>query len=242
MRNLGIARSLTYSHAVPHGRVLLSAGSWTRSCTFGRSDIFRSSLIANKTLQKISRKSKEGICRSGLLEDTPFVVAISVSILSSLILKRNEEEEGTEDDVRNGAVTIISFIPLFNWLGWVFVWLDTNDYRYLVYALVYLAPYIRTGLSFSTSENWLLILSYVACIYHVQLEFNTQVDGLEMGNNFLQDQFRFLKQKESASSSSKEKFTDVSQTQNLQSGRTLSDEKNEDKLNEDPSKSDENEG
>ncbi|KAI5056685.1 hypothetical protein GOP47_0028503 [Adiantum capillus-veneris] len=173
---------------------------WLRQLRFARFNGFRSPSRSSKALKILTRSTKKGICRSELLQDAPFVIAIGACVLSSLVLQKKEEDQSLsasfgEDDVRNGAITIISFIPLFNWLGWVFAWLDTNDQRYLFYASVYLAPYVRTGFSFSTDENWLLILSYFACIAHVQLEVNSQSVGIESGKTFLQDGLRNLRQK-----------------------------------------------
>ncbi|KAF3522530.1 hypothetical protein F2Q69_00048794 [Brassica cretica] len=65
---------------------------------------------------------------------------------------------------------IISFIPYFNWLSWVFAWLDTRKTRYAVYAFVYLLPYLSSNLSISPEESWLPITSIVLGIIHVQLE------------------------------------------------------------------------
>ncbi|MCO5548438.1 hypothetical protein L7F22_001894 [Adiantum nelumboides] len=173
---------------------------WLRPSRLARSNAFGSALRPSKALKGLTRTTNRGVCRSELLQDAPFVAAIGACILSSLVLQKKEEDQSSsaplgEDDVRNGAVTIISFIPLFNWLGWVFAWLDTKDQRYLLYASVYLAPYVRTGFSLSTDENWLLILSYFACIAHVQLEINSLSVGGESGKTSLQDGLRNLRQK-----------------------------------------------
>lgn len=65
---------------------------------------------------------------------------------------------------------IISIIPYFNWMSWVFAWLDTGKLRYAVYALVYLAPYLSTNLSLSPEDSLLPIASILLCIFHIQLE------------------------------------------------------------------------
>lgn len=177
----------------------MSSRIWLRQSGLARSSVFGSLLRPTKASKSLTRNTEKGACRSELLQDAPFVAAIGACVLSSLVLQKNEKQHSNapvgDDDVRNGAVTIISFIPLFNWLGWVFAWLDTNEPRYLFYASVYLAPYIRTGFSFSTDENWLLILSYFACIAHVQLEVSLQSGGIEGGTTFLQDGLRQLRQK-----------------------------------------------
>ncbi|EXB81852.1 hypothetical protein L484_015326 [Morus notabilis] len=85
-----------------------------------------------------------------------------------------DDDEDGEDaaidstDARFGVMGIISFIPYFNCLSWVFAWLDTGKRRYPVYSLVYLLPYIRSNLSLSLEESWLAIASIVLCILHVQ--------------------------------------------------------------------------
>jgi hypothetical protein len=87
----------------------------------------------------------------------------------------NDEEEEEENsaivstDMRLAAMGIISFIPYFNWLSWVFAWLDTGKSRYAVYALVYLVPYLSSNLSISPEESWLPITSIVLGIIHVQV-------------------------------------------------------------------------
>ncbi|CAN4077490.1 unnamed protein product [Withania somnifera] len=65
---------------------------------------------------------------------------------------------------------IISIIPYFNWMSWVFAWLDTGKVRYAIYALVYLAPYLSTNLSLSPEDSLLPIASILLCIFHIQLE------------------------------------------------------------------------
>eukprot|EP00252_Welwitschia_mirabilis_P000219 TRINITY_DN10206_c0_g1_i1.p1 TRINITY_DN10206_c0_g1~~TRINITY_DN10206_c0_g1_i1.p1 ORF type:complete len:218 (-),score=37.74 TRINITY_DN10206_c0_g1_i1:335-892(-) len=83
------------------------------------------------------------------------------------------------EDMRFAAMGIISFIPFFNWLSWVFAWLDTGRQRYLVYALVYLAPYINSELSLSPEDSWLPIASILACILHIQLEISIKNGELQ---------------------------------------------------------------
>ncbi|KAG0587413.1 hypothetical protein KC19_2G162400 [Ceratodon purpureus] len=128
-----------------------------------------------------------GICRAGLEDDAPFALAIAASVLSTLVLPADTSSEDTNesvsplggDDVRYAAMGIISFIPLFNWLVWVFAWLDTRKQRYLIYAIVYLAPYLRSGLSLSPEDSWLPIASVLACILHVQLDISASSEGGE---------------------------------------------------------------
>lgn len=143
-----------------------------------------------KTLIK-RKKFNRGICRAALSDDTPFAVAISVCMLSSLLLPntatKDEEEESdsgiTTTDTRIAVMGIISFIPYFNWLSWVFAWLDTGKRRYAIYSLVYLAPYLRSNMSLSPEDSWLPIASIIFGIVHVQLEAsikNGDVQGFQL--------------------------------------------------------------
>ncbi|CAA6663341.1 unnamed protein product [Spirodela intermedia] len=128
----------------------------------------------------------KGIVRAHLAEDAPFAVAIGASILVSLAFPvRNDPDEGTEDDdfggidftdTRFGVMGILSVIPYFNWMSWIFAWLDTGRQRYLVYSIV-------TNLSISPDDSWLPIFSILACIFHVQLEAsirNGDINGIPL--------------------------------------------------------------
>ncbi|XP_010533549.1 PREDICTED: uncharacterized protein LOC104809306 isoform X2 [Tarenaya hassleriana] len=128
---------------------------------------------------KLRSKVDQGICRADFSRDAPLATAIGSCILSSFLLpvaKRVGDEEEDDSsaivstDMRLAAMGIISFIPFFNWLSWVFAWLDTGKRRYAVYALVYLLPYLSSNLSISPEESWLPITSIVLGIIHVQLE------------------------------------------------------------------------
>ncbi|KAJ1702200.1 hypothetical protein LUZ63_001979 [Rhynchospora breviuscula] len=133
----------------------------------------RSSTISRRVRGKI-------VCKAELIHDAPFALALGASVLSSLVLPTEpggSHEEGKDDDgamdstdTRLAVMAIISIIPYFNWLGWVFAWMDTGKQRYLVYSIVYLAPYLRTNFSLSPEESWLPIASILICILHVQLE------------------------------------------------------------------------
>lgn len=120
-------------------------------------------------------------CRADLQQDAPFAAAIGACVLASLSLPppRPRGEEGEEEeeeevfgatDTRMAVMGIISFLPYFNWLSWIFAWLDSGRRRYLVYAAVYLAPYLRTNFILSPDESWLPIASIFICILHIQLE------------------------------------------------------------------------
>ncbi|KAG7548859.1 hypothetical protein ISN44_As12g040070 [Arabidopsis suecica] len=153
--------------------------------------------------KKLCRKKIERvICRAEFSQDAPLVTAIGACILSSFVFpaaKRvNDEEEEEENsaivstDMRLAAMGIISFIPYFNWLSWVFAWLDTGKSRYAVYALVYLLPYLSSNLSISTEESWLPITSIVLGIIHVQLEAsiaNGDVETLSFFRNTSHEDF-----------------------------------------------------
>lgn len=106
----------------------------------------------------------------------PYAAAISACILSSWVFpttySEDDDGESTIDsaDARFAVMGIISIIPYFNWMSWVFAWLDTGKVRYAIYALVYLAPYISTNLSLSPEDSLLPIASILLCIVHIQLE------------------------------------------------------------------------
>ncbi|KAK4365546.1 hypothetical protein RND71_016904 [Anisodus tanguticus] len=122
------------------------------------------------------RRLRNGTCRAEFANDAPYAVAIGACILSSWVFpttySEDEDGESTIDsaDARFAVMGIISIIPYFNWMSWVFAWLDTGKPRYAVYALVYLAPYISTNLSLSPEDSLLPIASILLCIFHIQLE------------------------------------------------------------------------
>ncbi|KAJ9148137.1 hypothetical protein P3X46_030224 [Hevea brasiliensis] len=141
----------------------------------------------------IKRKvfKNNGICRAEFSRDAPFAAAIGVSMLSSLFLpntaRMDEDGDSAIDstDARLMVMGIISFIPYFNWLSWVFAWLDTGKRRYAVYAFVYMAPYLRSNMSLSPEESWLPVASIVLGIIHVQLEAsikNGDLEGFQLFN------------------------------------------------------------
>uniref|UniRef100_K3Y9G4 Uncharacterized protein n=1 Tax=Setaria italica TaxID=4555 RepID=K3Y9G4_SETIT len=132
-------------------------------------------------------------CRADLQQDAPFAAAIGACVLASLVLPpptpRGEAREEVEEDgdfgatdTRMGVMGIISFLPYFNWLSWIFAWLDSGRRRYLVYAAVYLAPYLRANLSMSPDESWLPIASIFICILHIQLEAGIRSGDIESFN------------------------------------------------------------
>ncbi|XP_004511467.1 uncharacterized protein [Cicer arietinum] len=136
-------------------------------------------------------------CRAVFSDDAPFAAAIGACMLTSLVfpvpVATEEEEESavTSTDARLAVMGIISFIPYFNWLSWVFAWLDTGNRRYAVYSLVYLAPYLRSNLSLSPEESWLPIASILFCIVHIQLEAsirNGDIQGFQLFRNVMNKQ------------------------------------------------------
>ncbi|GAB4857665.1 hypothetical protein Ancab_015571 [Ancistrocladus abbreviatus] len=153
--------------------------------------------------RKLGRQIGRGICKAELSTDAPFAIAIGACMLSSLLLPdKLKNEEGESDDVvtatdaRFAVMGIVSFIPYFNWLSWVFAWMDTGKRRYAVYAIVYLAPYIRSNLSLSPEESWLPIASIALCIIHVQLEASIRsgdLDGFQFFNEAAERFFSFSK-------------------------------------------------
>ncbi|KAE8658542.1 P-loop containing nucleoside triphosphate hydrolases superfamily protein [Hibiscus syriacus] len=143
-----------------------------------------------KTQKK--KKIKRGICRAEFSPDAPLAAAIGACMLSSLLLPvaDTRDEDGGDSainagDTRFAVMGIISLIPYFNWLSWVFAWLDTGKRRYAVYSIVYLAPYLRSSLSLSPEDSWLPIASIIFCIVHVQLEAsikNGDIQGFQIFN------------------------------------------------------------
>ncbi|EEF43432.1 uncharacterized protein LOC8288832 [Ricinus communis] len=150
-------------------------------------------------IKKKSLKNK-GICRAEFSRDAPFAAAIGACMLSSLLLPNavNTDDDGDSaidsTDARLTAMGIISFVPYFNWLSWVFAWLDTGKRRYAVYALVYLAPYLRSNMSLSPEESWLPVASIVLGIIHVQLEASIK-NGDIQGFQFFNEAANFLTKK-----------------------------------------------
>ncbi|KAI6701946.1 hypothetical protein NL676_011082 [Syzygium grande] len=155
---------------------------------------FLSSLPIKGGSRRRRRRIGDGSCRAELSPDAPLAAAIGACVLSSLVLPASAGSGGGDDEEDDGAAAgsadarfavmgIVSFIPYFNWLGWVFAWLDTGKRRYAVYALVYLAPYLRSNLSLSPEESWLPIASILFCIVHVQLEAsirNGDIEGFQL--------------------------------------------------------------
>lgn len=131
---------------------------------------------------KVQQMYRTVQCKSGLSDDAPFAIAIGTCVLNSVIFPardKEDEDEETMEDIRLAAMGIISFIPFFNWLSWVFEWLDTGRQRYLIYAIVYLAPYIRSKLSISPEDSWLPIASILVGILHIQLEISLKSGELK---------------------------------------------------------------
>ncbi|CAA0825698.1 Unknown protein [Striga hermonthica] len=143
-------------------------------------------------LKKLNQKKKlrDGKCRAEFSGDAPVALAIGACILNSLIFPATLPPEDSEaeslidsDDARFVVMGIISFIPYFNWMSWVFAWLDTGKRRYAAYAIVYLAPYLRPNLSISPEESWLPIASILISIAHIQLEAsikNGDIQGFQV--------------------------------------------------------------
>ncbi|KAI3713496.1 hypothetical protein L1987_72074 [Smallanthus sonchifolius] len=124
------------------------------------------------------RRFRNARCKAILLHEAPFAGAIGACVLNSLIslppAGPNDNEDGESmiesADARFAVMGIISFIPYFNWMSWVFAWMDTGDKRYAAYSIVYLAPYLRSNLSLLPEESWLPIASILMGILHIQLE------------------------------------------------------------------------
>ncbi|KAL2902936.1 Transthyretin [Bienertia sinuspersici] len=144
------------------------------------------------SLTQHKKLRRRGLCKASLQQDAPFAIAIGACMLNSLIfsdvaVSSSDDEDAaiSSTDARFTVMTIIGFIPYFNWLSWVFALMDTGKRRYAVYTLVYLAPYIRTNLSLSPEESWLPIASIVLCVVHIQLEASIRsgdIDGFNFFN------------------------------------------------------------
>ncbi|KAK7366634.1 hypothetical protein VNO80_08629 [Phaseolus coccineus] len=139
-------------------------------------------------------RNNNHICSALFTDDAPYAAAIGACMFTSLLLPVSASPEDDQDadsavtttDARLAVMGILSFIPYFNWLSWVFAWLDTGKRRYAVYALVYLAPYLRSNLSLSPEESWLPIASILFCIVHIQLEAsirNGDIQGFQLFRN-----------------------------------------------------------
>ncbi|RDX65144.1 Pentatricopeptide repeat-containing protein, partial [Mucuna pruriens] len=132
-------------------------------------------------------------CKAIFSDDAPIAAAIGACMFTSLLFPVSASHEDddadsalTTTDTRLAVMGILSFIPYFNWLSWVFAWLDTGNRRYALYSLVYLAPYLRTNLSLSPEESWLPIASILFCIVHIQLEAsirNGDMQGFKLFRN-----------------------------------------------------------
>nr|XP_043607473.1 uncharacterized protein LOC122579372 [Erigeron canadensis] len=150
----------------------------------------------NNNINQKRKTRRGGKCKAVLAHEAPFVVAMGACVLNSLVFPLPVGPDDNEDgesviesaDARFAVMGIISFIPYFNWMSWVFAWMDTMDKRYAVYALVYLAPYLKTKLSLSPEESWLPISSIIWCILHIQLEAsikNGDLPGIPLINRGL---------------------------------------------------------
>ncbi|KAH7430134.1 hypothetical protein KP509_09G085200 [Ceratopteris richardii] len=172
MGNLVITQPCGYHFT--HRRTTVSGDGWPRMSRFSGSNVLGVAVMKRESLKLTKTNIQKIICRSDLLDNAPFLIAIAASIIISLVAEGNEGEHGTEKQVRNDFATLISVIPLFNWLAWLYLFLDTRDVRHLMFASVYIAPYIKTGFSLSPGETFLLTLGYVTCVYHIQLEIYAQ--------------------------------------------------------------------
>lgn len=158
---------------------------------------YKSTLLSNlkplrtlhhNTINKLNQRriNRDGRCRAEFSPEAPIAFAIGACILNSLVFPvptspDDHEGESLIDsaDARFAVMGIVSFIPYFNWMSWVFAWMDTGKRRYAVYALVYLAPYLRSNLSISPEESWLPIASILLCIIHIQLEASIKNGDLQ---------------------------------------------------------------
>ncbi|KAI7736971.1 hypothetical protein M8C21_027247, partial [Ambrosia artemisiifolia] len=179
--------SLSPASPVMNSLSLTPLSTACNSCTLPQlQPLYTLHLLSHKNIIK-KRRIRNGRCKAVLMDDAPFVVAIGACVLNSLVfplpMGPNDDEESSSvidsADARFAVMGIISFIPYFNWMSWVFAWMDTGDRRYVVYAIVYLAPYLRSNLSLSPDESWLPIASIILCILHIQLEASIKNGDLQ---------------------------------------------------------------
>ncbi|CAL5360302.1 unnamed protein product [Camellia sinensis] len=131
------------------------------------------------------KRTRNGTCcRAEFSQDAPFAVAIGACILNSVVFPitsgPDDDDQGDSlidsTDARFAVMGIMSFIPYFNWLSWVFAWLDTGKRRYVVYSLVYLAPYLRSQICLCRLRRaGCLLLAFSSALFtfsslHWQLE------------------------------------------------------------------------
>ncbi|CAI0408862.1 unnamed protein product, partial [Linum tenue] len=189
--------SLTFNPLLPRSSATLLSSTFTPNLfSFSHpSSRNRRSKAPSGLKQGFSRTAGRGrrgvlICRAELPQEAPYAAAIGACMLSSLLLPSpyppsdQESDSGMDTtDTRLTVMGIISFVPYFNWLSWVFAWIDTGKRRYAVYALAYLAPYIRSNLSLSPEDSWLPIASIFLGVIHVQLETsikNGDIQGFQL--------------------------------------------------------------
>ncbi|GAQ81351.1 hypothetical protein KFL_000780130 [Klebsormidium nitens] len=125
-------------------------------------------------------------------DDAPYAIAIGVtiavtaaplifpvpwSVKAAVDEKKRFDDFNTmgDEDTKYTAMAVISFLPLFNWLAWVLAWLDSSDPRYALYAAVYLAPWVKSGLNFT--DSWLPLGAVALGAAHVQLDRYVQSEG-----------------------------------------------------------------
>ncbi|KAL5098720.1 hypothetical protein RYX36_003047 [Vicia faba] len=161
-------------------------------------------IIELKRNFKFKSDYRKSSCKAVFSDDAPFAAAIGACMLTSLVFPipvatEEDEESGiTSTDTRLGVMGIMSFIPYFNWLSWIFALIDTGNRRYAIYSLVYLAPYLRSNLSISPEESWLPIASILFCIVHIQLEAsikNGDIQGFQLFNKIMDQQSSGAKKK-----------------------------------------------
>ncbi|XP_058778389.1 uncharacterized protein LOC131652528 [Vicia villosa] len=154
-------------------------------------------IIELKRNFKFKSDYRKSSCKAVFSDDAPFAAAIGACMLTSLVFpipvatEEDEESAITSTDTRLAVMGIMSFIPYFNWLSWIFAWIDTGNRRYAIYSLVYLAPYIKSNLSISPEESWLPIASILFCIVHIQLEAsikNGDIQGFQLFKNVMDQQ------------------------------------------------------
>lgn len=86
--------------------------------------------------------------------------------------KQKEQRNNVDDEdaigVKWGVMTLLSFLPLFNWLAWIFAAFEDKDRAsfYYILAILYGAPQLNAGFQ----QNWFSVATLLAGILHVQAE------------------------------------------------------------------------
>ncbi|KAA6426412.1 MAG: hypothetical protein FRX49_03523, partial [Trebouxia sp. A1-2] len=142
----------------------------------------------------LKQQRRSRISAANELLSVGFYTAAAAGLLYSatplLTGKSKDENQGRSDNygetdadpegIKWGVMSVVSFIPLFNWTAWVFAAIDdeTQAAKYYAFAAVYALPLIRNGFQFDS----FLAVAVLLCAAHVQLEriANTEPVGIDV--------------------------------------------------------------